>query len=539
MEVVIQLKEGANLAAHSQDDILRAVQDEYFNRYLSQLGVAPTPANKAQMMKFKPMDDCEVHGVWADDTSGFASALRIAPPLRHRGVGLDDGKPLDKGIISHLYGEADDISVEPPAVPGRTIFPIDMAKMFPEEERVKAPELLAEVKRFSAEAQDRALERQKRRAQPASNSNVAGAKIDGDQRLRFRQELEMLKSKYILPFACERPVQEGSKRTQLVPWEPEGPLDLPLQGDAADQVAEPLAVEIEQIQVQIKAWVQNQLPLELLSSRGRQEPKLLADLRNALWEHETCQLIGLLAHLLYWLTFGCCRRSDLPRLGLHGLQGMLAAAHEIWVRLERKHKNTKLGLSLAMPCLLLTLKYGIEVCFESQYPSLFGEKTGEWSMRQDLIERINTLLMRLFDPDCTLARFGRLDATDNPFNLYKKLDLLASATSPNRTRLKQLHGRVHRATPLVRAALQAGQDGRGGIGTENPKTRNLLGNSELGGCAPLGSVVSPPSDDRYRDKLLKAAHDRVGVPEKLPVLPREAAARRGGHSPSRKSQSAR
>lgn len=534
MEVVIQLKEGANLAAHSQDDILRAVQDEYFNRYLFQLGVAPTAANKAQMMKFKPLDDCEVHGVWADDTSSFASALRIAPPLRHRGVGADDGdsRALDKGIISHLYGEADDIPVQPPNVPGRTIFPVDMEKMFPDEERIKAPELLAEVRRLTAEA----LERQKRRANPAG-SNVPGTNLDSDQRLRFRQELEMLKSKYILPFACERPLQEGSKRTQLVPWEPEGPLDMQLQGDAAEQVAEPLAVEIEQIQVQIKAWVQNQLPMELLSFRGRQEPQQLLYLRETLWEHEVCQLIGLLAHLLYWLAFGCCRQAELPRLSQHALQGLVAASHEIWVRLERKHKNTKLGISLAMPCLLLTLKYGIEVCFESQYPSLFGEKTGEWCMRQALIERINSLLMRLFDPDCTLARFGRLDATDNPFNLYKKLDLLASASSPNRTRLKQLQGRANRATPLVRAALQAGQEGRGGIGTEHPKTRNLLGNSELGGCAPLGSVVTPPRDDRYRDKLLKAAHTRVGVPEKLPVLREAAAFRRG--PPSCGSQSAR
>ena len=30
------------------------------------------------------------------------------------------------------------------------------------------------------------------------------------------------------------------------------------------------------------------------------------------------QLLERLAHLLYWLTFGCCRRSDLPRLGLLG-----------------------------------------------------------------------------------------------------------------------------------------------------------------------------------------------------------------------------
>lgn len=66
------------------------------------------------------------------------------------------------------------------------------------------------------------------------------------------------------------------------------------------------------------------------------------------------------------------------------------------------------------------LKYGIEVCFESQFPSLFGEKTGEWCMRQALIERINTLLMRLYDPDGRYARFGRLDATENPFGLDKK-----------------------------------------------------------------------------------------------------------------------
>ena len=68
-------------------------QDEYFNRYLFQLGVAPTAANKvrqlrqifhpscgvlpslvakAQMMKFKPLDDCEVHGVWV----GLPASLR-------------------------------------------------------------------------------------------------------------------------------------------------------------------------------------------------------------------------------------------------------------------------------------------------------------------------------------------------------------------------------------------------------------------------------------------------------------------------------
>ena len=69
-------------------------QDEYFNRYLHQLGVAPTAANKvrkgfsthhvvsldplvakAQMMKFKPLDDCEVHGVWVG-LPAFAASRR-------------------------------------------------------------------------------------------------------------------------------------------------------------------------------------------------------------------------------------------------------------------------------------------------------------------------------------------------------------------------------------------------------------------------------------------------------------------------------
>mmetsp|Transcript_9358 Transcript_9358/g.22443 ORF Transcript_9358/g.22443 Transcript_9358/m.22443 type:complete len:547 (+) Transcript_9358:72-1712(+) len=527
MEVSIQLKSGANLSGHSQDDILRAVQDEYFNRYLDKLGIAPTSANKAQMMKFRPMDDLEVTGIWADDTSsGLASAIRIAPPLRHR-LGYQDGdeEPLDRAIISHLYGEADDIPVEPPNVPERTIIPLDEAaidRMFPDDKTRQlpcgqtAPQTLSIVRKNRAEWE----EKQRRRQLAASGAHAAGlgGRPDVDQQQRFKQELEMLKMKYILPFACDRPLQEGSRRTQVVPWAPHGPLDMKLPSDLVDQVSEPLSIEIEQIQVQMKSWVQNQLPLELLSSAGRTEPQFLEELRGALWETQVCQLIGLLGHLLYWLAFSCCRRPEQPRLSQYALQGLVTAAHESWVKLERRHKNSKLGISLAMPCVLLTLKYGMEVCFESQYPSLFGEKSGEWIMRQDLIERINTLLMRLFDPDGTYARFGRLDAMDHSFTLYRKIELLESASSPNRSRPKQLQGRVHRATPLVRAALQAGQNGAGGIGTEHPKTRALLVNSEQGGSASLASVVAPPSDEHFREKLLRAANSRLGALEKVPPL---------------------
>lgn len=290
-----------------------------------------------------------------------------------------------------------------------------------------------------------------------------------------------------------------------------------LGGARADVVCQPLTVEMEHIQRSTKAWVKDQLPLELLTSRGREDPALLDDLRRKLWEPEIVRLIGLLAHLLYWLAFGCCKRPGEPRMGEHAIQGLCASAHELWVAIERKHRDASLGSTLAMPCVLLTLKTGVERAFEHQYPSLFDETTGEWGLRQELLARINTLIMRLFDPDGTFARFGRLDGSGEAIALSKKLDLLASATSQNRTKSKRLQGRANRATPLVRAALQAGQEEGGGKGANNPKTRTLLDRGELGGSAGLASVVAPPSDDNFRNALLNSAMTRVGV-KKLPPV---------------------
>eukprot|EP00931_Biecheleriopsis_adriatica_P005579 TRINITY_DN107078_c0_g1_i1.p1 TRINITY_DN107078_c0_g1~~TRINITY_DN107078_c0_g1_i1.p1 ORF type:complete len:564 (-),score=93.75 TRINITY_DN107078_c0_g1_i1:146-1837(-) len=526
MEVTIQLRKDGNLGAHSQDEILRCVQDEYVNRYLAQLGIAATPANKSQVMRYRPLDDMEVHGIWPEDsTAAIADAVKIAPPLRHRMYDDADGKPIDKSIYSYLYGDADDIAVEPPEVPGRTIFPIDLS------EPVETPAARGPAGKVAREIMDElerekqaALARAKQRANPGStgagaHATVGGGKVDSDLRQRYKQELDLLKSKFIFPFACERPVKEGSKITELQPWSPEGPLDMELQGDRSGEVCHPVAVELEQIQKILKSWVQNQLPLELLSSRGREDPKFLNELRDRLWASDICQLTGLLAHLLYWNVFGHCRRPDQVRLGHKALQGIVAKAHERWVELERKHKVNSLGINLGMPCVLLVLKYGVERCFESQYPNIFSETGGDFFLRQGLVYRINTLVMRLFDPDNTYARFARLDGTNAGMAICRKLDLLASAESQNRTKSKRLQGRVNRATPLCRAALQAGQEKGGGIGTDGPETRRLLHRSELGGCAPLANVVVPPEEPRWRTALLTAAMHRVGMKAepKVPV----------------------
>ncbi|CAE8600346.1 unnamed protein product [Polarella glacialis] len=559
-EVTVQLRPQAGLGGVSQEEIFRAVQDEYVSRYLDHLGIASTPANKAAVMKFKPLDDCEVHGIWAEDsTAGVADAIKIAPPLRQRFPAAwegDDFGPVDKVLVSHLYGVSTQIPVQPPpwplprlnqAEPAKGAKAVSKFSSCVDEDKMVAGEWKAKVGHGASELAEE-LERTRlalsgpgrppggghpggnrgHAANALGGGAAAGATgLDSDRRERFCQELELLKSKFILPFACERPVKEGSQRTMLCPWPAKGPLDIELPSSKAEVMLEALTIEMEQIRRNTQSWVQDQLPLELLSTRGRHEPRLLEKLRLSLCGPEMIQLTGLLSHLLYWLAFSCCRGSGLPRLAPSALQGLVSAAHELWVSLERKQRDTQLGVCLAMPCVLLTLKRGMERCFESQYPGLFGASSGDWAHRQALVDRINTLLMRLFDPDCIYAKFGRLDAgldapkkPNNAIALTRQLDLLAAAEGNSKT--KRLHGRSNRATPLVRAALQAGLTGGGGAGTNNPKTRNLLERSDLGGAAPLASVVVAPEEHRWRSCLLQAAIDRLQPTSPRPPSPPEA-----------------
>lgn len=536
MEVTIHLRDqrlaGPGQLVGSQEEILRCIQDEYVRVYLDKLGIEATPANKAQMLKLSPLDDCEVHGVWSEENpnQGVANALKIAPPMRYR-AGFEHGevgdKDIDKGMFSYLYGDVQKLNVEPPPIRGRTILPVHISEEAGEDGRRTvnvAKELIEELDREKQQVEREKL-RQKQRQKETNAAGgaaaaVPGASLDTDRKDRLKQELEVLKTKFILPFACERPVKEGSKRMEICPWPPGGDLDLELTANRAEQISQPLAVEMESIQKYLKTWVKDQMPLELLSHYGKDYPRLLEDLRSKLYSKELCQLTGLLAHLLYWMVFGTSRQSDKPRLAERALQGLFAAAHELWVSLESQHRRElPQGRNLAMPCVLLTIKQGIYRCYELQYPNLFGEISGEWEMRQMLYDRINILLMRLFDPDNLLARFGRLDGSGTAMALSKRLDLLASAESQNCTKQKRLQGRANRATPLVRAALQASKATLGGgYGTNNPKTRTLLGRSDQGGCAGPTSVVVPPEDGRWRDRLLQSAMQRVGVGSLPPIV---------------------
>ena len=88
-------------------------------------------------------------------------------------------------------------------------------------------------------------------------------------------------------------------------------------------------------------------------------------------------------------------REDGPTLSESALQSLFVSIHQNWAQFEKLYRNTKTGVSFGLPCLMLTVKRGIERCFEISYPTLMSDEV----LRQQVLDRINTLLMRLFDPD--------------------------------------------------------------------------------------------------------------------------------------------
>merc|ERR1712216_153407 len=125
-------------------------------------------------------------------------------------------------------------------------------------------------------------------------------------------------------------------------------------------------------------------------------------------------------------------------LGKTAIQQLFRRAHELWTQFEIDHRSTKLGVCFVLPCLMLALKRGVERCFESQYPNLMAVS----SLRLEVVDRINVLMMRLFDPDCSYARFCKLDGTGQAIALQRKLDLMS--LSGGTARVKRLHSRTHR-----------------------------------------------------------------------------------------------
>jgi hypothetical protein len=229
---------------------------------------------------------------------------------------------------------------------------------------------------------------------------------------------------------------------------------------------------------------------------------LWEDVRRALKHQDVARLIGLLSHLIHWIVFMPARMEG-PQLSESALQSLFVAIHENWADFEKSYRDTKAGVGFVLPCLMLTIKRGIERSFEISYPTFMSDEM----LHQLVLDRINTLLMRLFDPDGTYSRFGKFDGEGKAITLSKKLGVMMA--SEGNTYTKRLHGRLHRATPLVRAVLGLTGTVEHGGTVADAKTRVMMLHSDNGGTVLSGGVVDPPQDKDRQSALLTAALARL------------------------------
>jgi len=493
-------------------DYLRVVEGEYAAQILQSLGIEPTSANKVSLLRHGPLDDCEVRVFWEDNNgSKVVDAIKIVPPARQRGYGQQPR--VDRKMLQQWYGGVPErIDVRLPDAKVKETYHAqhhdegDLVGWTPPSPAGASPkatvdDLAAEFAKLGQGGHDG---RQGGARPPVS---AAAHDVDIDMRNeQLRHELADLKAKFVLPFACERPRKEGSFYKELVPWPADGPLDVEVPDKHCREAREPINIRLEQIRSSAVKWVNERMPLELLAAPRRDE-QTLTTVRTALLQPQVAKLVGLLAHLAYWLILGSCRQ-EADRLPEHALQSLFSAVQEEWSGFEGRHRGSPLGVSLVLPCLMLTLKCGVERCFEAQYREIMAES----QLRQQLIDRINGLFMRLFDPDCVYARFGSFAGSRKALSLSRKLDLMASAQG--HSGVKRLHGRSHRATPLVQAMLGAAFAEEGGpSAASDAHTRAMLQRSGRGGAPRADSVPGLPDDGgTWRQSLLSAAMDRLALP---------------------------
>lgn len=121
------------------------------------------------------------------------------------------------------------------------------------------------------------------------------------------------------------------------------------------------------------------------------------------------------------------------------------------------------GVSFVISAYMLAVKRGVEWCFQQSHPWIFAEAEAQ----TQLIDQINVLFMRLFDPDCLYASFGALEASERAIKLWRKLGVVQASIGS--TPARRMINQEYRVTPLM-ALLMAGDGAEPG----NAKTRVLL-----------------------------------------------------------------
>lgn len=153
---------------------------------------------------------------------------------------------------------------------------------------------------------------------------------------------------------------------------------------------------------------------------------------------------------------------------------------------------------------MLALKRGVEWCFSQSYPFICAEVVGN----TQLIDQINIMFMRLFDPDCLYASFGSILASKRAIKLWHKLSVMQA--SLGMTPARKVINQEFRITPLM--SLLMNSDGGQ---PSDPKTRVLLAKTvsepmiNAHDTDPARAQDKIPLDGWRRAALYRSANKRV------------------------------
>jgi len=514
----------------SKDDYFKAIEDRYCAKYCAELGVQPLPHHRAAVARQAPLGECEFEATWVD-SSAVASTLKISQPQIGTAKETANAQvTMDRN--AEWFGRATYVSVKPPEFSG-------VADHFDLEAQSKAKAQAGErhmkVHGFaSMQAQDwinsgknedfqghetMTEELEKIRVKVRSDLEDESGKADVFGRLlkkKGRQdadeiELSNLKAKYLLPYACERIDSQN-----LLPWQsPEVRLrpHIHVHEDFLADAKKPILLSVAQMEEECFAYAVTRFPVELLTTRA--DVELFAAIREQLVTEESVRLIGLLAHYLYWIVLEHIHEPS-QRLPDQSKQSMVLTIQELWSliqaparqRLGRRgellSKDGPAGISFVIPAFMLALKRGVEWCFQQSYPFICSETVSN----TQLIDQINVLFMRLFDPDCLYASFGSLLASSKAIKLWRQLGVLQASLGV--TPARKVINQEFRITPLMSLLMSSD-----GCNPCNPKTRVLLTKSasepmiNAHTTDPMRTQERIPLDGWRRGALYRSANKRL------------------------------
>mmetsp|Transcript_57617 Transcript_57617/g.100820 ORF Transcript_57617/g.100820 Transcript_57617/m.100820 type:complete len:615 (-) Transcript_57617:139-1983(-) len=541
-EFYIHLNHVGSNEIGGKEEYFKTIQDRYQSSYLEALGVEPTPYHRALVARHAPLHECEIEAAWVD-TSAVANKLRIVQPMikavcEVEAEAQDTSSMTNAQRNAEFKGFAKYVSVADPEV--RTFSNAGPAQAQGvgtegkgrgslDPKGTATAHALAKMQLRDLAASEgcdialtEELEQMRRQARISLEEEN---KQDGFGKLMKRkgkreadeQELERLKNKFILPYACERPAKSAAAGTVLIPWqskELQANCALNVHPDFLPEARKPIMFTIEQIGDECFRYAVTGFPVDLLTTRN--DVELFAAVREQLATEESVRLTGLLSHFLYWIILGHVHPSE-QRLPEQSKQSLLLTIQELWSmiqaparqRLGRRGellaKDGPAGISFVIPAFMLAIKRGVEWVFMQAYPWIFADE----DLKQQFIDQLNITFMRLFDPDCLYASFGALEASERAIHLWHKLGVLQASLGI--TPAARMLNQEYRTTPLMSLLLNSD-----GCNPGDPQTRRLLAKSQSDGAlvhAPgsheAKSKERVPLDGWRRAALYRSANKRL------------------------------